>query len=210
VHPEVVGEVGRTVAAVGPFVRSFRNTPHAPRDPKRCRRYATALHNQKTADHLGRHRTRPASSTRPSGNGILPRPRDWQRTSAPVPGRSQPGGCHRAQVFQGLLAFSRCCARGRAHSAWVAPASVSAARRAFFSKVFPAGADTEVKLTRKELRELLRAGHWARQIKAQLTIDLTLRRSFSVVPFSFSHNGRHPGGGGAAVGTGSVRAWADS
>jgi uncharacterized membrane protein len=52
---------------------------------------------------------------------LLPSP----QRSAPVPGRSQPGGCYHDQVFQGLLTFLRCCARGRAHSAFVAHPTVS-------------------------------------------------------------------------------------
>ena len=56
---------------------------------------------------------------------VLPRPQDRLKRSAPVPGRSKLGLSRRGQVFQGLFELSRCCARGRAHSAFVVYPTVS-------------------------------------------------------------------------------------
>ena len=51
---------------------------------------------------------------------LLPRLRDRLQRSAPVLGRSKPGLSWHARAFRGLVALSRCCARGRAHSTFVA------------------------------------------------------------------------------------------
>ena len=58
-------------------------------------------------------------------SGLLPGPQDRRQRSAPVPGRSNAGWHRDVLVFQGLWAFSRCCARGRAHSGLVVHPSVS-------------------------------------------------------------------------------------
>ena len=63
------------------------------------------------------------------GKIILPRPQDRRQRSAPVLGRSKPGRRGRNQVFQGLFALSRCCARGRAHSAFIVYPTVSPVNR---------------------------------------------------------------------------------
>ena len=68
--------------------------------------------------------TAEAATTLRAGT-ILPGPQDRRQRSAPVPGRSNAGWHRDVLVFQGLLAFSRCCARGRAHSGLVVHPSVS-------------------------------------------------------------------------------------
>jgi len=71
--------------------------------------------------------TAEAATTLRAGT-ILPGPQDRRQRSAPVPGRSNAGWHRDVLVCQGLLAFSRCCARGRAHSGLVVHPSVSSVK----------------------------------------------------------------------------------